>query len=228
MSSLFARGLPRTTLSAIHLCARGVASKVGSTNTVFVRLDQKVDNKISHQALKDGLAANFGAVERLWLPMPRGRNCIVIFREQADAQKFMDKGTLEIPPAILTARDLNAPRLWPRVWTTSQFKLQAVDDSQKVPKLILHNIPVQFGISAPELAKVFGQFGKVNVRQPTMSGYPRPFAFLSFETQEAADKALETIRSEEGIIIEGARLYANYSIQEEPPAGKYLVLTAES
>ncbi|KAF9018003.1 hypothetical protein BDZ89DRAFT_1140321 [Hymenopellis radicata] len=92
MFSLFARGLPRTTLSAIHLCARGVASKeVGPTNAVFVHLDQKVDNKISHQALKEGLAANFGPVERLWLPMPRARNCIVTFQEIADAQKLMDK-----------------------------------------------------------------------------------------------------------------------------------------
>ena len=47
------------------------------------------------------------------------------------------------------------------------------------------------------------------------------FPFISFELQEAADKALETIRSEEGIIIEGARLDANYSNIEPRPEGKY-------
>ncbi|KAF9018000.1 hypothetical protein BDZ89DRAFT_1165454 [Hymenopellis radicata] len=217
MFSLFARGLPRTTLSAIHLCARGVASEVGPTKAVYVRLRQKVDidNKISHQALKEGLAANFGPVERLWLAMPSGSSCIVTFQEQANAQKLMDKGTLEIPPAMLTAEHFAVPR--------PEAKLRAVDDSQKVPRLILRNISTQFGISAPEIAKVFGQFGKVSVRQPTLNGYPRPFAFLYFETQEAADKALETIRSEEGIILEGGRLYATYYIQEERPAAKYPV-----
>ncbi|KAF9018002.1 hypothetical protein BDZ89DRAFT_1074362 [Hymenopellis radicata] len=188
MFSLFARGLPRTTLSAIHLCARGIASEVGPTNAVYVRLE-KIGNKISHQALKEGLAANFGPVENLWLAMPTGRSCIVTFQEHADAQKLMDKGTLEIPPAMLTAQNFAGPR---KPETRTQSKLRA--------------------ISAPDIAKVFGQFGKVSVRHPTLGGYPRPVAFVFFETQEAADKALETIRSEEGIIIEGARLDATYDI----------------
>ncbi|KAF9017996.1 hypothetical protein BDZ89DRAFT_1140315 [Hymenopellis radicata] len=225
MFSLFARRLPRTTLSAIHLCARGVASEVGPTNAVFVRLRQKVDNRISHQALKEGLAANFGPVERLWLAMPAGSSCIVVFQEQANAQKLMDKGTLEIPPAMLTAQHFAVPR---KPETRTQSKLREIDDTKKRPKLYLHNVPARFGISAPEIAKVFGQFGKVSVRHPIMAGYPCPFAFVSFETQEAADKALETIRSEEGIIIEGRRLDATYDIQEERPGGKYPVLTAES
>ncbi|KAF8995419.1 hypothetical protein BDZ89DRAFT_1084772 [Hymenopellis radicata] len=220
MFSLFARRLPRTTLSAIHLCARGVASEVGPTNAVFVDVVQKIDNKISHQALKEGLAANFGPVERLWLAMPHGKICIVTFQEQADAQKLMDKGTLEIPPAILASQ------------TRDEVPVQTpgVDDTKKSLQLFLHNISSQFGISAPDIAKVFGQFGKVSVRLPyqTLShfrGYPRPFAFLVFETQEAADKALETIRSEEGIIIEGARLDANYTDIRSAPRE---MLTAES
>ncbi|KAF9017982.1 hypothetical protein BDZ89DRAFT_1074331 [Hymenopellis radicata] len=224
MFSLFARGLPRTTLSAIHLCARGVASEVGPTNAVYVHVVQKIDNKISHQALKEGLAANFGPVEHLWLQLPTGSNCIVTFQEQADAQKLMDKGTLEIPPAMLTAQNFAGPRK-PDMRTQSKLP---VDDSQKAPKLILRNVPARFGISAPEIAKVFGQFGKVSVRLPTLRGYPRSLAFVSFETQEAADKALETIRSEEGIIIEGTRLDATYYIREERPTPKYPVLTAES
>ncbi|KAF9028113.1 hypothetical protein BDZ89DRAFT_1066260 [Hymenopellis radicata] len=227
MFSLFARRLPRTTLSAIHLCARGVATvtEVGPTNAVFVHVVQKIDNKISHQALKDGLAAKFGPVERLWLKLPAGRNCIVTFQEQADAQKFMDKGTLEIPPAILSAQNFSGPR---KPETGTQSKLRKIDDTKKFPQLILHNIPAQFGVSAPDIAKAFGQFGKVSVRHPTFGGYPRAFAFVSFESQEAADKALETIRSEEGIVIEGARLDATYSDAQQRPDGKYPVLAAES
>ncbi|KAF9028115.1 hypothetical protein BDZ89DRAFT_1066264 [Hymenopellis radicata] len=222
MFSLFARRLPRTTLSAIHLCARGVAS---DTHAVFVRLDQKIDDKISHQALKEGLAANFGPVERLWLAMPTGKTCVVTFQEHADAQRLMDKGTLEIPPAILSAQDFARPlKSTPRMQKYSR----ALDNTQRCQQLLVHNVPSEDGITAADVAKVFGQFGKVNVRQPTYRGYPRPFAFLYFETQEAADKALETIRSEEGIILEGARLHATYSIQEERPGGQYPVITADS
>ncbi|KAF9028114.1 hypothetical protein BDZ89DRAFT_1066262 [Hymenopellis radicata] len=222
MFSLFARRLPRTTLSAIHLCARGVASEVGPTNAVYVHLRQKANNKISHQRLKDGLAANFGPVERLWLAMPVGNNCIVIFEEQADAQKLMDKGTLEIRPATLTARNFAGPR------EPETRKLREINYTKKCPRLMLHNVPAQLGISSPEIAKVLGQFGKVSVRHPTYHGYPRRFAFAAFETQEAADKALETIRSEEGIIIEGARLDANYPDNEQQPDGKYRAIIAES
>ncbi len=178
MFSLFARRLPRTTLSAIQLCARGVASVSGPTNAVYLEIIQQNTSKITYPALKEGLAT-FGDVERLWLKMPTGRHGIVTFKDQEAAEKLMAKKTLEIPPAILAAQNFAGPAR--EQINNSRSKFRQVDD-QKSPRLILHNIAAEFGVSATDIAKVFSQFGKVSVRHRTLLAHYFRVSFPAYET----------------------------------------------
>lgn len=67
-------------------------------------------------------------------------------------------------------------------------------------KLLVRNLP--FATTAADLHKIFEPFGKVTVELQTHPGSSRSkgFAYLTFETEEAATKALE---EKHGVLLEG-------------------------